>query len=216
MEDIARQPVSSNRSKYVGLGIMAGMIVISVAGSVLLIQHYEYVRRLEQHGLLGLFVISIFAGSPIPIPTPSMILTFTLGSFLHPILVGVVAGFGNGIGNALIFWTGHGGHAVFKSFLTPPADSEPPKSKLGRFFRRITTVPAFAKDRVLVAVFLLSIYPNPVLTPLILTMGLTRYNFTKFFLVCTAGKTVQSLILAYLGYFGLRSLLRFMGIFTVP
>jgi membrane protein YqaA with SNARE-associated domain len=216
MKDGTEQQAISNKGKYVGLGIMAGMIVISVVGSVLLIQHYGYVERLQQHGLLGLFVISVFAGSPLPIPTPSMILTFTMGSILSPVLVGLVSGFGNGIGNALIFWTGHGGHAVIKSFLAPSASKEVPKSRLGRFFRRVTTVPGFTRNRVLVAVFLLSVYPNPVLTPLILTMGMTRYNFTKFFLACWAGKTVQSMILSYLGYFGLRSLLRFMGVLNVP
>ena len=195
---------------------MVVMIIISVGGSFLLIENYSYVEHLQQHGLLGLFVISIFAGSPIPIPTPSMILTFTMGSILNPFLVALVSGFGNGIGNALIFWTGHGGHAVIKSFLAPAPTDERPKSRLGRFFRRVTTMPAFTKDRVLVALFLLSIYPNPVLTPLILTMGMNRYSFTKFFVVCWAGKTVQSLILAYLGYFGLRSLLKFMGVFQVP
>jgi membrane protein YqaA with SNARE-associated domain len=216
MKDDTERPAGPKRSKYLGLGIIAGMVVISVAGSVLLIQHYDYVARLQQHGLLGLFIISIFAGSPIPIPTPSMILTFTMGSILSPVLVGLVSGLGNGLGNALIFWAGRGGHHIFENYLAPSPSREVPKSRLGRFFRRMTALPEFTRDRVLVAVFLLSIYPNPVLTPLILAMGATRYSFIKFFLCCTAGKTVQAMILAYLGYFGLRSLLRFMGVFTVP
>jgi membrane protein YqaA with SNARE-associated domain len=210
------EQAESGKGRYIGLGLLAGMIIISVVGSILLVQHFAYISRLENQGLLGLFIISIFAGSPIPIPTPSMILTFTLGSILSPILVGLVAGFGNGVGNALIFWTGRGGHKVFRNFLTPSPLTNPPKSRLGRFFRRLTTVPEFTRNRVLVAILLLSIYPNPVLTPLILTMGATRYNFTRFFLAIWGGKTVQSLILAYLGYFGLRSLLRYMGVFHIP
>ena len=91
------------------------MIIISVGGSVLLVQHWEYITELEKQGYLGLFLISIFAGSPIPIPSPSMILTFTLGSILNPVLVGLVSGFGNGVGNALVFWTGRGGLLFFKN-----------------------------------------------------------------------------------------------------
>jgi hypothetical protein len=30
------------------------------------------------------------------------------------------------------------------------------------------------------------------------------------------GKTVQSMVLSYLGYFGLRSFLRYIGVFDMP
>ncbi|OGO43885.1 MAG: hypothetical protein A2137_02300 [Chloroflexi bacterium RBG_16_58_8] len=207
-----------SKATYIAVGLMAFMVVISVAGSIVLIQHWEVIEPLGQQGYLGLFFISIFAGSPIPIPTPSMILTFTLGSILNPVLVGLVSGFGNGVGNALIFWTGRGGHKVFRSFVASSPSADNPSSRMGRFFKRIglSHLPGFASGRVTFAVFLLSIYPNPILTPLILGMGATRYNFTKFFLAIWVGKTVQSLILSYLGFFGLRSLLRFMGVFQVP
>lgn len=207
---------SVSHSKYVAIGLMAAIIIISVGGSVLLIQHWEYISRLERHGYWGLFIISLFAGSPIPIPTPSMILTFTLGSILNPVLVGLVSGFGNGVGNALIFWTGRGGHAVFRNLNIAAQNGEPPRSRIGRFFKRMSQVPEFVKNRVLWAVFLLSVYPNPVLTPLILGMGVMRFRFWKFFLVIWAGKTAQSMILSYLGYYGLRSLLRYLGIFDAP
>lgn len=205
-----------SKSKYLAIGLMAAIIIISVGGSVLLIQHWEYVNRLQEHGYWGLFVISLFAGSPIPIPTPSMILTFTLGSILNPLLVGFVAGFGNGVGNALIFWTGRGGHHLFRSLVSPQPSSSTPRSRIGRFFRRMSQMPEFIKNRVLWAVFLLSIYPNPILLPLILGMGAMRYRFWKFFLVVWAGKTAQSMILSYLGYYGLRSMLRYFGIFDTP
>jgi uncharacterized membrane protein YdjX (TVP38/TMEM64 family) len=47
-------------------------------------------------------------------------------------------------------------------------------------------------------------------------MGAMRFRFWKFFLVIWLGKTAQSMILSYLGYYGLRSLLRYLGIFDVP
>jgi membrane protein DedA with SNARE-associated domain len=62
------------------------------------------------------------------------------------------------------------------------------------------------------AVIVLSIYPNPFLTPLIMGMGAARYNFWKFFGAITAGKVIQCLILSYLGYFGLRSILHYFGL----
>jgi membrane protein DedA with SNARE-associated domain len=145
-----------------------------------------------------------------------MILTFTLGSILNPFFVGLVSGFGNAAGNALIFWTGQGGHKVFRNFMVFTPSDKPPRSKISRFFKRLSRVPEIASRRVLVAVFLLSIYPNPILTPLILGMGATRYRFWQFFLAIWAGKTAQGMLLAYLGYFGLRSILKFFGILQVP
>ena len=201
---------------YLAIILMVVVVAISIGGSILLIQHWEYIRQLEKQGYWGLFVISLFAGSPIPVPTPGMILTFTLGSLLNPALVGLVSGFGNGVGNALIFWTGRGGHQLFRSMASPKPSDDIPRSRIGRFFKKMSQVPHFLGDRVLWAVFLLSIYPNPVLTPLILGMGAMRFNFWKFFIVVWAGKTVQGMLLSYLGYFGLRSLLRFLGVFDTP
>jgi len=207
---------ASNTRKYLAISLMVAIIVISIGGSILIIQHWEYVEKLHKHGYWGLFVISVFAGSPIPIPTPSMILTFTLGSILNPLLVGLVAGFGNGVGNALIYWTGQGGHHLFRSLVSPEPSQSTPRTRVGRFIKKMSQVPEFIKNKVLWALFILSIYPNPILLPLILGMGAARYHFWKFFLVIWAGKTIQSLILSYLGYYGLRSLLRYMGVFDVP
>jgi membrane protein YqaA with SNARE-associated domain len=205
---------NSKMRKYLAVGILAATIIISVVGSVFLVKHWEYITELERQGYLGLFLISIFAGSPIPIPSPSMILTFTLGSILNPALVALVSGFGNAIGNALVFWTGRGGHLFFKNMgLSPKADENRP-SRLGRILRKfgMPRMREFARRRVLLAVFLLGMYPNPILMPIILGMGAARYNFWKFFVVCWAGKTVESTVLSYLGYFGLRSILRYFGV----
>jgi membrane protein DedA with SNARE-associated domain len=202
---------SLGKRKYIAAGVLAATIVGSVAVAVFLIYNWEYVIRLANGGYLGLFLISIIAGSPIPIPTPSMILTFTLGSLLNPALVGIVSGLGNAIGYALIYMTGRGGIHLLPSFNVSD-------SGIGRFLRKIrmSRMLDAPNQTGVVAVFLLSIYPNPVLTPMVLGMGATRFSFTKFFLACWAGKTVMSMLLAFLGYFGLRSLMHFLGIFNVP
>jgi membrane protein YqaA with SNARE-associated domain len=210
-----KEVISSRKRKYIAIGLLAALLIISVGGTVFFILNWEYVEQLQGRGLLGLFIISLFAGSPIPIPTPSMILTFTLGSVLNPALVGLVSGVGNGIGNALIYWSGRGGHAFFKSFSAPSEDAEP-KSWIGRLFKKVPNLLNRARGRVLLSVFLLSIYPNPVLTPMIIGMGASRFSFSRFFVVICAGKTVQSMVLSYLGYFGLRSFLRYIGVFDMP
>ena len=206
--------------KYLAIGLMVLTVIISVGGSVLLIQHWEYVTMLEKQGLLGLFLIAIFAGSPIPIPSPNMILTFTMGSIFNPALVALVSSFGNAIGNALVFWTGRGGLLFFKNLGFTGKNNNNNNHPPSRFSRivnklRMPKMREFARKNALLAVFILGMYPNPLLMAVIVGMGAARYNFWKFFVVCWAGKMVESLVLSYLGYFGLRSILHFFGI-TLP
>ena len=208
---------SFSRRERIAIGLLVATVSGSVAGSVFLIQHWEYVSRLQHYGYLGLFLVALLAGSPVPIPTPSMILTFTLGSVLNPLLVGVVSGIGNASGTVLVYLTGRGGRHFFPNLdLSDPA-SEAYSSRLGRFLKKIRMprILDFANRRGATGVFLLSIYPNPILTPMVLSMGAMRFRFTRFFLACWAGKTVQAMVLAYLGYLGLRSLLRLFGVFDV-
>ena len=198
--------------RYLAVGILAATVIFSIAGSVFLILYWQYILKLQQHGYYGLFLISIFAGSPIPIPTPSMILTFTLASILNPVLVALVSGFGNSLGQALVYWTGRGGHNLYKGLGLSWRTSN--NSWISRLMRRlgIPRMREFAARHALWAVFILGMYPNPVLMPVIMGMGAARYNFWKFYLVCWAGKTVESGVLSFLGYFGLRSILRYFGI----
>ncbi len=206
--------VSPRIKRYIAISILAATVIISVVGSVYLIKHWEYITRLEQEGFLGLFLISLFAGSPIPIPTPSMILTFTLGSILNPALVALVSGFGNSVGQALVYWTGRGGHVFFKNLGFSWKIDENSHSWFGKVVRKLSMprMRELARRRVLWAVFVLGMYPNPVLMPIIMGMGAARYNFWKFYIVCFAGKTVEAAVLSYLGYFGLRSILHYIGI----
>jgi membrane protein YqaA with SNARE-associated domain len=196
---------------YIAVALLVATIGGSVAVAVFLIYNWQYVIQLEHEGYLGLFIISLLAGSPIPIPTPSMILTFTLGSLLNPVLVGAISGLGNAIGFALIYLTGRGGFQFLPDF-------DISNSGIGRFLRKIkmSRIVDSPHQTGAVAVFLLSIYPNPVLTPMVFGMGATRFSFMRFFLPCWAGKTVMTMVLAFLGYFGLRSILHFLGVFNVP
>ncbi len=205
---------TSRSRKYLAIGILAATIIISIVGSIFLVQHWEYITRLEEEGYLGLFLISLFAGSPIPIPTPSMILTFTMGSILNPALVALVSGFGNSIGQVLVYWTGRGGFAFYRNLGISLKIDENNPSWIGKILRkfRMPRMRELARRRVLWAVFILGMYPNPLLMPLIMGMGAARYSFWKFYIVCWAGKTVEAFALSYLGYFGLRSILHYFGI----
>jgi membrane protein YqaA with SNARE-associated domain len=205
---------SSKTRRYLAISVLAATIIFSIVGSVFLVIYWKSITQFGSQGYLGLFLISLFAGSPIPIPTPSIILTFTLASILNPVLVALVSSFGNSVGQALVYWTGRGGLAFFKNIGVSLKIDENSTSWFSRFVRKLSTpwMREFARRHVLWAVFILGMYPNPLLMPIIMGMGAARYSFWKFYLVCWAGKAVEAGILSFLGYFGLRSILHYFGI----
>ncbi len=206
--------VSSKKRKYISGGLFFGGVI---AVCVLLVYHWEYLVRFQRYGYLGLFIMTIVTGFSIPLPVPYMVLTFTLGGILHPALVGATAGMGLGIGGSLLYLTGRGGRQFLPHFnITDPAD-EAYSSRWARFLRKIK-VPKmmdFAQRWGTVAIFLLSAVPNPVFAPVAVSMGTMRFSMGKFFAACWGGSTAKTMVLAYLGYLGLGSVLRWLGVFGI-
>lgn len=209
---------SPDRRRNIAIGSLVTIVGVTIAGSVFLIQNNQYITQLAPRSYSGLFLISLLAGSPIPILTPCVVLTFVLGSILSPVLVGIIAGLGNTLGNILTYFTGRGGIRFFKDINIFQSVADAESSGAERFLRKIgiMRIVTFANRQEITAIFLLSLYPNPFLTPTVISMGATRRNFRKFLFACWAGQTVQAMILAFLGRFGLRYLLRFLGIFNIP
>ncbi len=206
---------SSNKKKYIAGSIFLGGVI---AVCVFLVYHWEYVARFQQYGYLGLFIMTIVTGFSIPIPVPYMVFTFTLGGILHPALVGATAGLGLGIGGMLLYLTGRGGRRFLPQFnISDPAD-EAYSSRMSRFLRwlKVPRMMDFAHQRGALAVFVLSAVPNPFFAPVAVSLGTMRFRSWKFFAACWAGSTVKAMALAYLGYLGLGSLLRWLGAFSLP
>lgn len=171
-------------------------LVLTILFCVVAIYYWEYLNQLQGYGYLGVFIISLFAGSIMVLPIPYVAVVFTLGGVLNPALVGVASGLGASIGAMTIYLTGYGGHSLFQNV------NDTLYSRLVDWARR----------RGSVAVFIMSAVFNPLFIPMTIAMGMLRFRLWKFFLLCWAGNTVKSLAIAYAGYLGLRSLLRLIGI----
>jgi len=201
---------SSNKRKYIAGSLFLGGVIV---GCVFLVYHWEYVIRFQSFGYLGLFLMTIVTGYSLPLPVPYMIVAFTLGGVLNPALVGASAGLGLGIGGTLLYLTGRGGRRFLPQFnIADPAD-EAYSSRMARLLRRIK-VPRmidFAHRRGTIGIFVLAALPNPFFAPMAISMGTMRFRFAKFFFACWAGSTVKAMVIAYLGYLGLGSFLRWFG-----
>lgn len=206
------------KKKFLNIGVWLTLIGAIIGVCVMLIRYWKYLEQFQILIYLGLFFTAILAGSPIPIPTPCMALTFTLGSKFEPVIIGIIASSGAAIGSMLVYFTARTGrHFVPSLNISDPANKIY-TSWVGKFLQKIK-IPSFLKfvnKRGIVGVFLFSIFPNPLLMPILVTMGINRARAWKVAIACWLGYSVLFLVLAFLGHYGLSSLLRYFGVFKLP
>lgn len=192
----------SARARYL---TYSGIFLTTTAISIfLVIRYWHDIAELSSYGYLGVFVIAFIAGSSVPTPVSYLLLTFTFGGILNPALVGVAGGVGAGSGGTLVFLLGRSGRRFFPGLkhysIEEAASSSLAKKILG-----------WAQNKGLVVVFIMSAMLNPVFAPMALAMGALRFRPIKFFLMCVAGNMVKAMIVAYAGYLGVGTLLRWLG-----
>lgn len=138
-------------------------------------------------------------------PLPYLMVTFTLGGVSNPLIVGLSSGLGAGIGGTLVYLFGRGGSNLVLGIFIPDGSNKP--------HPRIAKLLAWAENRGSIVVFFMSAMLNPAFAPMAIALGAMRFRMAKFFLWCTLGNMVKSLIIAYLGYIGLGTFLRWMDMF---
>ena len=124
---------------------------------------------------------------------------FALGGVLTPYWVGVAAGLGETVAALMIYMTGRGGGAALANI------------KYGKIQIAYLRLMEIMERRGSWALFLLSAVLNPFFYPAALAAGALRFGIKRYLLICLAGKTVKGLTVAYAGYWGLRGLLRMLG-----
>jgi len=191
------KPKSGSNKRAYCLGILG--VVLTIVMAVAVVYFWEEVRALEHWGYLGAFAISILGGATVIIPVPMLAVQFALGGVLNPVFVGVAAGLGETAGALTIYMTGHGG-------ATALANSR--HGKIQATYERLTR---WMERKGSLTLFILSSVVNPFFYPAALTAGALRFGIKRYFLICWAGKTIKGFTVAFAGYWGLRGLLRMLG-----
>jgi membrane protein DedA with SNARE-associated domain len=171
-------------------------LVITVALSLFIIYHRSYVEQIAHWGYIGCFFINIFTSGTLVMPGFGLVLTFTLGGVLNPAIVGAVAGIGEAIGAVGAYFTGYAGRGLFRD------------SDNGFYLRFSNLIDRHGSK----AVFFIACVISPIYYPFAVLLGTLRFGWVRFFLATWAGRTVKNMALAYLGYFGLGSILRLLGL----
>ena len=156
-------------------------LCFSLAITAVIVVYRDRVVDLEGYGYLGVFLISLLGNATVILPVPSLAVVFASGGVLNPLLVGLVAGVGEPIGELTGYLAGFGGSAAIAD--TP----------------RFERVKAWMQRRGFVTLFVLSVIPNPLFDLAGISAGVLHYPVWRFLLACWLGKTTKAITLAYLG-----------------
>lgn len=137
--------------------------------------------HLENYGYLGIFLISILGNATIIFPVPVILTAFIGGGIFNPVMVGVVAAFGAGIGELTGYLAGFGGRVAIKK-----------KEKLFKVEKWMDRYGIWA-------LFVLAVIPNPLFDLAGIVAGATKIPVWKFLIVVWLGKMVKFVTISYLG-----------------
>ena len=171
-------------------------LAVTIALSLLIIQHRSYIDQIAEWGYFGCFFINVLTNGTFILPGFGIIITFTLGGVLNPAIVGAVAGIGEAIGAIGAYFTGYAGRGLIRD------------RNSGLYLRFNNIIERHGSK----AIFFVSAVLSPIFYPFAVFLGMARFGWVRFFLATWAGRTVKSMVLAYLGYFGLKVVLRWLGL----
>jgi uncharacterized membrane protein YdjX (TVP38/TMEM64 family) len=170
--------------------IFAGLAIVFVSYAVAFFVLDVDLEAMQDWGYLGIFFISMAGAATIVLPTPSTVAIFGGGIVLDPvlgipapILVGLIAGLGDAIGEFSGYGLGYAGAEALRH-----------RSMYVRF-------EGWMRKHGMLTIFLLCTFPNPFFDLVGAAAGSTRMPARRFFIATLGGKIVKDLFLAYGGTF---------------
>jgi membrane protein YqaA with SNARE-associated domain len=124
------------------------------------------------------FALNLLSSGSLFLPVPGWATVFTMGSFLHPVGLGLCAGIGAGIGETTGYLAGLWGQSMLQS---------------SRLYERIH---AWTLTYGMATVCLMAAAPNPLFDLGGIAAGATGMPYRKFLLAACVGKTVRFIGLA--------------------
>lgn len=129
-------------------------------------------------GLVILFGLAALSTATLILPAPGLALTAIAGAGGDPILVGVVAGLGQAVGELTGYAAGWSGRS-----LLPEGDHA----------RRLTN---WLSRRGTIVIFVLALIPNPVFDLAGIAAGAVRMSIVRYLAAAASGKVIKNIIVA--------------------
>lgn len=187
--------MKTRRRDWRNTAMIVASIALSAVFCVLVVLYRDEVVKFSAYGYLGDFIISFLAVVAVLVPVPSILVVFTLGAVLNPILVGLIAGAGETLGSMMVYMMGLSSVRAFHAL---------DHGVMERFRTWIKTRGAFS-------VFVMSAIFNPLFYPFTAIAGMMHFGWWRFMILCLAGKSLKNLLVAGAGFYGMGALLDLLG-----
>ncbi len=174
----------SGKEFRIGLFEIAAMLLVS---AIIWLAAPHLARILGRYSYFGAFLIAFLASATVFVPAgPLQFAIVGLGRTLDPLLLGLVAGIGSGIGELSGFFIGQGSTHLLKT-----------KDKTLKWLLKLQS--SILTRWAGAGVFLLSALPNPFFDFAGIAAGLMGMKWYEFLFWCIAGRIVRFIMLAYAG-----------------
>jgi membrane protein DedA with SNARE-associated domain len=204
--DQSPEPNAADRKKSSRKALILSIIgvILTILMFVVIIYYDDQINKMAQWGYLGAFVISILGGSTIIIPVPGLAVMVALASAMKDpwqvALLGFAGVAGEMIGAVLIYMTGVGaGKAI----------SNNKRSRVQKAYDKMLDI---IRRRGGWALFAVAAIINPFYYPAAFACGALRMEIKKYLIISLLGKIIKVMSVVYIGYFGLKGILRAIGI----
>jgi uncharacterized membrane protein YdjX (TVP38/TMEM64 family) len=170
------------RLTFLRIFTLTGVIALIVT----LFIYRTQVKKLEEYGYVGIFLLSIAANATIIIPLPGVAFTTAMGAIFNPFGVALAAGLGAAIGELTGYMAGFSGQGVVERVV---------------LYNRLTTWMKGHQNLAYGVILLLAFIPNPLFDLAGMAAGALKLPPWKFLISCSIGKILKMLIFAYAGYY---------------
>ena len=182
-------PPSKTRLRLVR--ILTVLILIgAAAGTLYIVSDPERLKKVEElitspGGLVVLFIFGAITSATLVLPVPGLALTAIAGSVANPLIVGIVAGAGQALGEMTGYMAGYSGQTLI--------DDSPRYARLVRLMRRFGAP----------IIFVLALLPFGLFDIAGIIAGALRMPVWLYLLSAGAGKIIKNVAVAYAAAYGL-------------
>ena len=166
-------------------GLLATAAILVTASAFVFFFFDINLAQLNTYGYVGLFAVSLISAASIVMPMPGAAAIAGAGALLDPVLgipvpivVGLVAGHAEALGELTGYAAGYGGSALFRD---------------RPFYPRVR---GWMERRGVITMFLLSSFPNPLVDVAGVAAGAVQMQLWRFFTGVLAGKVFKNIYLA--------------------
>jgi len=185
--------VARSRAKLYGFILIFGLVLFSIFCLVL---SYLGIFEVKFVGYVGVWMFSLFSAASlfIPLPGPAVVCGFASPDLgLSPILIGIVSGSAEALGELTGYFAGSGGKKILRRNRFYP-----------KFNQLLLHFGGFS-------IFLSAVVPNPLFDVMGVAAGSAGYPLRKFVFYVFIAKSIKSIGIAYGCFWGISQIKDIFG-----